>query len=123
MPIRGNDRPGREFGVTEITSDESAVKVTQKSTDLGGESLPDHGNHTTQAPIVYGFRKTWYTITNLVTTREYFADITHLKTFYYDPDVVTPLNIAARDSDESVVSDILEHDFSDPKNKLWLVAY
>jgi hypothetical protein len=35
---------------------------------------------TTQVPIVYGFRKTWYTITNLVTTREYFADITHLST-------------------------------------------
>ena len=73
-------------------------------------------------PIVYRFQKTWHTITNVVTTREYFADITRLKPFYYDPDFVTPLNIAARDSDESVVSDILEHDFSDP-NKLWLVAH
>jgi len=72
-------------------------------------------------PIVYVFWKTWQPITNLVTTREYFADITHLKPFYYDHDFVTPLNLATRDSDESVVSEILEHDFSDPKNKLWLV--
>jgi hypothetical protein len=76
-----------------------------------------------QVPIVYGYRKTWYTITNLVTTREYFADITHLKPFYYDPDFVTPLNIAVRDSEESVVSEIVEHDFSDPTNKLWLVKW
>ena len=36
-------------------------------------------------PIVYGFRKTWYTITYLVITRENFVDITYLKPFYYDP--------------------------------------
>jgi len=83
--------------------------------------LPSHGSHT--GPIVYGFTKTWYTITNLVTTREYFAVITHLKPFFYDPDFVTPLNIATWDSDESVVSEILEHDFSDPNNKLWLVKW
>ena len=76
-----------------------------------------------QVPIVYGHQRTWYTITNLVTTREYFADITHLKPFYYDPDFVTPLNIAVRDSEESVVSEIVEHDFSDPTNKLWLVKW
>ena len=73
-------------------------------------------------PIVYGFRKTWYTITDLVTTREYFADMSYLTPFY-DPEFVTPLNIAARDSDESVVSIILKHDFSDTKNKLWLVKW
>ena len=76
-----------------------------------------------QVSIVYGYRKTWYPITNLVTTREYFADITHLKPFYYDPDFVTPLNIAVRDSEESVVSEIVEHDFSDPTNKQWLVKW
>lgn len=76
-----------------------------------------------QVLIVYGYRKTWYTITNLVTTREYFADITHLKPFYYDPDFVTPLKVSARDSEESVVSEIVEHDFSDPTNKLWLVKW
>ena len=46
-----------------------------------------------------------------------------MKPFYYDPEFVTPLNIAARESDKSVVSEILEHDFSDPKNKLWLVKW
>jgi len=30
----------------------------------------------TKIPIVYGFEKLWYTIQNLVTTKEYFADIT-----------------------------------------------
>ena len=43
--------------------------------------------------------------------------------FYYDLDFVTPWNIAGRDSDKSVVSKVLEHDFSDPKNKLWLVKW
>ena len=55
--------------------------------------------------------------------REYFADITHLKPFYYNSESVIPLNIAARDSDESVVSEMLEHDFSDPENKLWQVKW
>jgi len=44
-----------------------------------------------------------------------------LEPFYYNPDFVTPSNIVARDSDESVVSEILKHHFSDPKNKLLLV--
>ena len=52
-------------------------------------------------------------------TKEYFADITHLKPFFFDPPYITPLNIATRD--ESVVLQILEHDFSDMENKLWLV--
>jgi len=43
----------------------------------------------TQVPIVYGNGKTWYTMRNLVTTKEYFADITYLKLFYYDPDFTT----------------------------------
>ena len=57
--------------------------------------------------MVYGFEKLWYTIQNLVTTKEYFADITHLKPFYFDPNFVTPLNIAIRDMDECVVLQIL----------------
>jgi hypothetical protein len=75
----------------------------------------------TKVPMVYGFEKLLYTIQNLVTTKEYFADITHLKPFYFDPNYVTPLKIATRDTDECVVLQILEHDFSDTENKLWPV--
>ena len=77
----------------------------------------------TKALVVYGFKKLWYTIQNLVTSKEFFADITHLKPIYFDPHYVTPLNIATRDMDESVVLQILEHDFSDTENKLWLVQW
>ena len=41
---------------------------------------------------------------DLVTTKEYFADVMHLKPFYFDPNYVTPLNIATRDTDESVAT-------------------
>ena len=37
-----------------------------------------------QVPITYGFQKT-YMIQNLVTSKEYFADVTHSKLFYYNP--------------------------------------
>ena len=57
----------------------------------------------TKAPIVYGFEKLWCTIQNLIITKEYVADINHLKPFYFDPKYVTPLNIATRDTDENVV--------------------
>ena len=40
-----------------------------------------------------------------------------LEAFLLRP-IVTPLNVAKRDRDETVVSKILDHDFSDPKNKL-----
>jgi hypothetical protein len=76
-----------------------------------------------KVPIIYGFEKLWYTIQNLVPTKEYFADVTHLKPFYFDPDYVTPLNIATRDTDESVVLRILDHDFSDTTDKRWLVEW
>jgi len=46
-----------------------------------------------------------------------------LKPFYFDPNYVTPINIATRDTDKSVVSQILEHDFIDTDNKLWLVQW
>ena len=77
----------------------------------------------TKVPMVYGFEKLLYTIQNFVTTKEYIADITHLKPFYFDPNYVTPLKIATRDTDECVVLQILEHDFSDTENKLWLVQW
>ena len=41
--------------------------------------------------------------------------------FYYDPKFVTPINVAARDTNEYVVKQILKHDFTDPNKKLWLV--
>ena len=81
------------------------------------------GNGGTKASVVYGFKKFRCMIQNLVTSKEYFTDITHLKPFYFDPQYVTPLNIATRDTDESVVLQILEHDFSDTENKLWTVQW
>jgi hypothetical protein len=78
----------------------------------------------TRVPMVYGpSDKIWYTIQNLVTSKEFFADVTHLRPFYFDPDFVTPLNVAAKDTDEHVVKKILRHDFSDPANKRWLVLW
>ena len=71
-------------------------------------------------PEVYGPQKLWYTIRNLTNGKEYFADVTHLRPFYYDPKFVTPINVAARDTNEYVVKRILKHDFTDPNNKLWL---
>ena len=68
-----------------------------------------------KVPIVYGFEKIRYTIQNLVTTKKYLVDVTHLKPFYFDPNFVTPLNIAIRN--ESIVLRILEHDFSDTIDK------
>ena len=57
-----------------------------------------------------------YTIRNLVTDKEYVVDVTHIRPFYYDPTYVTPLNIAVKDTDETVVDMIVKHDFSDPKD-------
>ena len=41
----------------------------------------------------------------------------------YNPHYVTPLNIATRDTEESFVLQILEHDFRNTENKLWLVQW
>ena len=41
------------------------------------------------------------------------VDVTHKRPFYFDPNYVTPLNIAAKDTDEYDVEKILSHDFSD----------
>ena len=64
-----------------------------------------------------------YTIRNLVTDKEYVVDVTHIRPFYYDPTYVTPLNIAVKDTDETVVDMIVKHDFSDPKDKKWSVRW
>ena len=64
-----------------------------------------------------------YTIRNLVTDKEYVVDVTDIRPFYYDPTYVTPLNIAVKDTDETVVDMIVKHDFSDPKDKKWLVRW
>jgi hypothetical protein len=73
--------------------------------------------------MVYGFEKTWYTIQNLVTTKEYPADVMHLKPFYFDPQYITPLNIATKDTDETIVEQVIAHNFEDPYNKTWLVRW
>ena len=39
----------------------------------------------------------------------------------FDPTYVRPLNIAVKGTDEKVVDMIVKHDFSDPKDKKWLV--
>jgi hypothetical protein len=51
------------------------------------------------------------------------VDVTHIRPFYFDPNYVTPLNIAAKDTDEYVVEKILAHDFSDFNDKRWLVKW
>ena len=56
-----------------------------------------------------------------ITTKEYYADVTHLKPFYYDPLYITPRNIATKDTAENVVLAVSADDFSDPMNKLSLV--
>jgi hypothetical protein len=58
-----------------------------------------------------------------VTNKEYRVDVMHLRPFYFDPDFVTPLNIAVKDTDEYVVEKIVTHDFSDPNDKRWLVRW
>ena len=64
-----------------------------------------------------------YTICTLVTDKEYVVDVTHIRPFYCDPAFVTPLNIAVKDTDETVVDMIVKQDFSDPKDKKWSVRW
>jgi hypothetical protein len=64
-----------------------------------------------------------YNIRNLVTNKEYVVDVKHIRPFYYDPAYVTPLNIAVKDTDETVVEMIVNHDFSKPQDKKWLVRW
>ena len=51
------------------------------------------------------------------------VDVTHLRPFYFDPNYVTPLNIAANDTNEYVVEMIVDHDFSDNNDKRWLLRW
>jgi hypothetical protein len=67
--------------------------------------------------------KSRYSIRNLVTNKEYVVDVTHIRPFYFHPTYVTPLNIAVKDTDETVVDAIVQHDFSDPQDKKWLVRW
>ena len=48
--------------------------------------------------------------------------MSHLRPFYNDPTFVTSLNIV-KDTDEIVVDMIVQHDFSDPNVKKWLVRW
>ena len=72
-------------------------------------------------PVSESFTKPRYTIRNLVTGKEDMVDVTHIRPFYFDPNYVTPLNIAAKDTDEYVMEKFLPHDFSDYNDKRWLV--
>ena len=47
--------------------------------------------------------KTYYTIRNLVTYKEYVVDVTHICPFYFDPNYEMPLNLAVKDTDETMV--------------------
>ena len=53
-----------------------------------------------------------YSIRNLVTNKEYVVNVTHIRPFYFDPTYVTPLKIAVKDTDETVVDTIVQHDSS-----------
>jgi hypothetical protein len=66
--------------------------------------------------------KTYNNIRN-VTDKEHVVDATHIRPFYFDPNYVTPLNVAVKDTDETVVDVILQHDFSDPQDKKWLFCW
>ena len=46
----------------------------------------------------------------------------HIRPFYYDPAYVAPLNIAVKDTDVMEV-EIVNHDFSNPQDKKWLVQW
>jgi len=50
-----------------------------------------------------------YNIRNLVPNKEYVVDVTHIRPFYYDPAYVTPLNIAVKDTDKTVIEMIVAH--------------
>ena len=49
--------------------------------------------------------------------------MTQLKPFIYDPTATIPLNIAARDKDEYVVGEIMEHGRNDEGAYIWRVRW
>ena len=67
--------------------------------------------------------KTFYTIRNFVTDKEHVVDITYIRPFYFYPNYVTTLDVEVKDTDETVVDAILQHDFLDPTDKKWLVRW
>ena len=74
--------------------------------------------NVTPMPMVYGpHYKVSYTIRNLTTGKEYLADVTHLRPFFYDP------SFTECGSSRYVVKSIVRHDFFDPENKRWLVQW
>ena len=79
--------------------------------DLGGVVTQANNNSGNLAD------KSYYTIRNLVVDKEYVVDVTHIRPFYFDPNYLTPLNVAVKDTDETVVDTIRQHDFSDPMDK------
>jgi hypothetical protein len=73
--------------------------------------------------IFHDSHKAIYTIRDLVTDKEYEADVCQLKPFFYDPHYVYPLNIALKGSGEFLVDHIVTHDFTNPKNPVWRVRW
>jgi len=75
----------------------------------------------TQVPIVYGFTKTWYTMTKPGDKVGILCGHHALEAFLLRPGFCN--TIEHRCGTPREVRKILEHDFSDPKNKLWLVKW
>ena len=72
-----------------------------------GESHPEkYGTYWRgpyETPMVYGpHDKVSYTIRNLTTGKDYLADVTHLRLFFYDPRFTTPLNVAEVSGHEGI---------------------
>jgi hypothetical protein len=74
-------------------------------TKIGGGNPNKYGNWWrglylltafSKIPIIYGYEKVWYSIQNLITAKEYYADVTYIKPFYYDFNYVIPLNVAVK---------------------------
>ena len=64
-----------------------------------------------------------YLVEHLVTGKQSRVHVTQLKPFVYDPTVTIPLNIAARDKDEYVVGEIIEHGRNDEGTYIWRVRW
>ena len=58
-----------------------------------------------------------------MTDKEFVLDVTHIRLLYFDPAYVTPVEIAIKDTDETVVETIEQHDFSDPQDKKWFIGW
>ena len=58
-----------------------------------------------------------------MTNKEHVVVVTHTHPFYFDPTYVTLLSIAVNDAGETVMDMIVQLDFSDPQDKMWLVRW